>query len=104
MGLLPESGDRRPVVGPALRAGRRCVDSPSSSAIYHAIFGEGDFLAPLAGYAILLVRARAPTHAPHASVAQLDRASDFGSEGCRFKSYRTRQGLIFIVRLLGLKC
>ena len=24
-----------------------------------------------------------PTHAP---VAQLDRASDFGSEGCRFKS------------------
>ena len=25
-----------------------------------------------------------------ASVAQLDRASDFGSEGCRFKSYRTR--------------
>ena len=26
-----------------------------------------------------------------ASVAQLDRASDFGSEGCRFKSYRTRQ-------------
>ena len=26
-----------------------------------------------------------------ASVAQLDRASDFGSEGCRFKSCRTRQ-------------
>src|SRR6266481_1714074 len=26
----------------------------------------------------------------HASVAQLDRASDFGSEGCRFKSCRTR--------------
>src|SRR5258706_11545851 len=25
-----------------------------------------------------------------ASVAQLDRASDFGSEGCRFKSCRTR--------------
>ena len=28
-----------------------------------------------------------------ASVAQLDRASDFGSEGCRFKSCRTRQYL-----------
>ena len=26
----------------------------------------------------------------NASVAQLDRASDFGSEGCRFKSCRTR--------------
>ena len=29
-----------------------------------------------------------------ASVAQLDRASDFGSEGCRFKSCRTRQFII----------
>jgi hypothetical protein len=28
---------------------------------------------------------------PAASVAQLDRASDFGSDGCRFKSCRTRQ-------------
>ena|SRR5258708_3713362 len=28
-----------------------------------------------------------------ASVAQLDRASDFGSEGCRFKSCRTRHSI-----------
>ena len=30
-----------------------------------------------------------PTHAP---VAQLDRASDFGSEGCRFKSCPVHHG------------
>lgn len=29
----------------------------------------------------------------HASVAQLDRASDFGSEGCRFESCRMRHSL-----------
>ncbi len=28
---------------------------------------------------------------PGASVAQLDRASDYGSEGCRFNSCRMRQ-------------
>ena len=30
---------------------------------------------------------------PRASVAQLDRASDFGSEGCRFKSCRMHHAL-----------
>ena len=76
----------RLICDPLSPASLQClIDFFTPTALYTSSRKTTAARAEPVGYAAIAAR---KTHAP---VAQLDSASDFGSEGCRFESCRVRQ-------------